>query len=63
MSDSEFVMQMARVQGVSLLPDWVEAFVAPGGLYDLLGAIRGDIFARNVAGWVPRPDFDFRQED
>ena len=62
MGESEFVRQAMETQGIPLKPERAEALTGDGGLFGLLGAIRADLFARDVHDCLPPADLQFGEE-
>lgn len=61
MNQIEFVMMTLEKQGIPLELRRAEFMTGPEGQYNLLLAIRQDLFNRDVVGYAPNNDFDFRK--
>lgn len=61
MNHIEFVMMTLEKQGIPLELRRAEFMTGPDGQFNLLLAIRSDLFNRNASGYTPTDDLDFRK--
>jgi hypothetical protein len=61
MDDSEFVRMLMEKQGIHLEASRAEFMTGPNGLVNLLMAIRSELFKKDVSGYTPNDDLDFRR--
>jgi hypothetical protein len=59
MNNGDFVRMLMEKHGIHLEPSRAEFMTGPTGLFNLLVAIRTEIFKRDVSGFTPNDDLDF----
>ena len=62
MNDYEFVRMFMEKQGIHLEPTRAQFMTGPTGLFNLLLALKSEIFKKDVSGYIPPDDLDFRGE-
>ena len=60
MNNGEMVRMLMETHGIHLEPNRAEFMTGPNGLFNLLVAIRAELFKRDVSGYAPNDDLDFR---
>jgi hypothetical protein len=61
MNHIEFIMMTLEKQGIPLELHRAEVMTGPDGHYNLLLAIRQDLFNRSISTQTPNVDLDFRK--
>ena len=61
MNDSEFVSMLMEKQGIHLELSRAQFMTGSTGLFSLLLAFRAEIFKKDVSGYIPTDDLDFRK--
>jgi len=61
MNDSEFARMLMEKQGIHLESSRAQFMTGPTGLFNLLLALRSEIFKKDVSGYIPTDDLDFRE--
>jgi hypothetical protein len=61
MDDIDFVTKWMEKQGLSFGAERAGFMMRPEGRYQLLLALRREIFKKDVSGYTPAPDLNFRE--